>query len=256
MVIGITGPLGCGKEKVFELIKARAMEKYMYLDTDNIIISILKPGTTCYNYVIEVLGDRIEKYKKGKDLRKIFKKDLMLYNAEDYKLFMDAVQPFVSCRIAKLSLSYPKKLIFVASNNLYDYDWGEKCDRIIYVDTPAEKRRKRLMDRDVYGTNHYRDIENLFMPIEEQKKKADIILEDTDRLTLKRGVKKMLNDLVSFKKFVDKGMVPLPTVEVRQKDADRLEEVRKERQKVEEKSNEPIVETKPKRRGRPPKKKD
>lgn len=252
MVIGITGPLGCGKEKVFELIKARAMEKYMYLDTDDIIISVLKPGTTCYNYVIEVLGDRIEKYKKGKDLRTIFKNDLLLYNAEDYKLFMDAVQPFVSCRIAKLSLNFPQKLIFVASNNLYDYDWGEKCDRIIYVNTPPEKRRKRLMDRKVYGTNHYRDIENLFMPIEEQKKKADIILEDTDRLTLKRGVKKMLKDLISFKKFADNGMVPLPTIEVRQKDANRLEEARKEQQKkLEEKE-----EVKPKRRGRPPKKKD
>lgn len=252
MVIGITGPLGCGKEKVFELIKARAMEKYMYLDTDDIIISVLKPGTTCYNYVIEVLGDRIEKYKKGKDLRAIFKNDLLLYNAEDYKLFMDAVQPFVSCRIAKLSLNFPQKLIFVASNNLYDYDWGEKCDRIIYVNTPPEKRRKRLMDRKVYGTNHYRDIENLFMPIEEQKKKADIILEDIDRLTLKRGVKKMLNDLIAFKKFADNGMVPLPTIEVRQKDANRLEEARKEQQKkLEEKE-----EVKPKRRGRPPKKKD
>lgn len=252
MVIGITGPLGCGKEKVFELIKARAMEKYMYLDTDDIIISVLKPGTTCYNYVIEVLGDRIEKYKKGKDLRVIFKNDLLLYNAEDYKLFMDAVQPFVSCRIAKLSLNFPQKLIFVASNNLYDYDWGEKCDRIIYVNTPPEKRRKRLMDRKVYGTNHYRDIENLFMPIEEQKKKADIILEDIDRLTLKRGVKKMLKDLIAFKKFADNGMVPLPTIEVRQKDANRLEEARKEQQKkLEEKE-----EVKPKRRGRPPKKKD
>lgn len=252
MVIGITGPLGCGKEKVFELIKARAMEKYMYLDTDDIIISVLKPGTTCYNYVIEVLGDRIEKYKKGKDLRAIFKNDLLLYNAEDYKLFMDAVQPFVSCRIAKLSLNFPQKLIFVASNNLYDYDWGEKCDRIIYVNTPPEKRRKRLMDRKVYGTNHYRDIENLFMPIEEQKKKADIILEDIDRLTLKRGVKKMLKDLIAFKKFADNGMVPLPTIEVRQKDANRLEEARKEQQKkLEEKE-----EVKPKRRGRPPKKKD
>lgn len=252
MVIGITGPLGCGKEKVFELIKARAMEKYMYLDTDDIIISVLKPGTTCYNYVIEVLGDRIEKYKKGKDLRAIFKNDLLLYNAEDYKLFMDAVQPFVSCRIAKLSLNFPQKLIFVASNNLYDYDWGEKCDRIIYVNTPPEKRRKRLMDRKVYGTNHYRDIENLFMPIEEQKKKADIILEDIDRLTLKRGVKKMLKDLIAFKKFADNGMVPLPTIEVRQKDSNRLEEARKEQQKkLEEKE-----EVKPKRRGRPPKKKD
>lgn len=252
MVIGITGPLGCGKEKVFELIKARAMEKYMYLDTDDIIISVLKPGTTCYNYVIEVLGDRIEKYKKGKDLRAIFKNDLLLYNAEDYKLFMDAVQPFVSCRIAKLSLNFPQKLIFVASNNLYDYDWGEKCDRIIYVNTPPEKRRKRLMDRKVYGTNHYRDIENLFMPIEEQKKKADIILEDIDRLTLKRGVKKMLKDLIAFKKFADNGMVPLPTIEVRQKDANRLEEARIEQQKkLEEKE-----EVKPKRRGRPPKKKD
>ena len=252
MVIGITGPLGCGKEKVFELIKARAMEKYMYLDTDDIIISVLKPGTTCYNYVIEVLGDRIEKYKKGKDLRAIFKNDLLLYNAEDYKLFMDAVQPFVSCRIAKLSLNFPQKLIFVASNNLYDYDWGEKCDRIIYVNTPPEKRRKRLMDRKVYGTNHYRDIENLFMPIEEQKNKADIILEDIDRLTLKRGVKKMLKDLIAFKKFADNGMVPLPTIEVRQKDANRLEEARKEQQKkLEEKE-----EVKPKRRGRPPKKKD
>ena len=42
------------------------------------------------------------------------------------------------------------------------------------------------MDRKVYGTNHYRDIENLFMPIEEQKKKADIILEDQKKNAMKR----------------------------------------------------------------------
>lgn len=236
MVIGITGPLGCGKDSVIKLIKKRANEKYMYLNTDEIIISLLKPGTTCYNYVCEVLGEeRLNKYKNPQSLRYIYTHNLMLYNPKDYLDFMNAVQPFVSCRIAKLTVNFPNKLIFIVSNNLYDYDWAEKCDRIIYINTPAKTRRYRLMKKNFYGTNHYKAIEELFISEEEQINKADIIINSTDKITLKKEIKKMLKDLLKFKKFTDSGMIPLPTIEIREKDANRLKEVKELKENKEEK---------------------
>lgn len=259
MVIGITGPIGCGKDSVIKMIKDLAMEKYIYLNTDKIILSLLTPNTPCYNCVKEILGEeRLSKYDTPNDLRKIFQNHQILYNPKDYKDFISATQPFVSCSIAKLTIKFPDKLIFIISNNLYDYDWYEKCDRVVYINTPSENRRKRLINKKFFGTNNYKNFENMFISPKEQKERADIILNAPKKEVLKKELKKMLKDLVIFKKFADKGMVPLPAEDIRKRDAEILQKRAREKEEndIAKSSKEEIKEIKPKkRRGRPPKQK-
>lgn len=207
MVIGIVGAEAAGKTALFKAIKDIAREKYVYVDIDKTIPYLLKKGGNCYNQLVEELGDRDILNRFGDIpwdiLNKRFIDDLELFHD-----FMKIVQPYVSAYLSKLITSCPNRLIFMSSTYLLDFDWKDKCDRIVCVDSRDGLRMKRMRNRRCNRAMYEKILARTKSP-EYMKEHADIVLTNDDKAIFKKEVKKMMRELLNFKKFVDMGMIPL-----------------------------------------------
>jgi dephospho-CoA kinase len=252
MVVGITGPMGFVPQRMLNMINSLIrVNSYVYLNIEATIGNLLKKDSNCYKQVIEKMGDRLDKYKeinaknfkKGSfDLKRIYKTGIIYKYPEDYRVFMDTVQPYVSACIARNIMNNPDEVIFVSANHLFDYDWAEKCDRIVYVDASRYAKSSGWMQYHI--TRHEaRAIDEQFMPLEEQKKKSDFVISKTkDTEGFENEVKWMVIELLKFNNFVKATNMPLPSDEVRKKDQDRLKEVDAERKEIAEKEGKEVPE--------------
>ena len=112
--------------------------------------------------------------------------------------------PFIEKRIleeiAAADTSPDVKFIVLDGAILLETGWHRHCDKIVFVDTPRDVRLARLQEKRGWDEQELsRRIESVQMPLEEKKKRADVVLvNDSDFEKVYRQAKDALERLQQY----------------------------------------------------------
>lgn len=221
MIIGITGVIGSGKGRVINIFKDvlpnDMKRKFFYVDMDEKIGCLLHIDTPTYNQLKENLGENWKQYEE-KGIGHHYRCHKIMKNPDDYRIFMDTMRPYVTCKIAKIaSKFYNEKDIIIFCNHLLDYEWSQFCDRIIVVDTSEDNMLRRLKKKGVRDKEIAKETVSKFLTNEELLQKADYIIHDDEPDIMKKEIKKMVKELLQFRQFINNGMIPSVSKEIVEK---------------------------------------
>lgn len=158
--IGITGGVGAGKSQVLKYLKEKDGVKVML--ADEIAHELMKPGTVCYNKIIEktkgidLLHDKSKEFS-GEKLSKF-----MFSDNANLKLINDIVHPAVKSYVKSI---YEKEFLFgktkilvLEAALLIEENYNEICDELWYIYTSEENRYKRLKENRGYSDERIKGI--------------------------------------------------------------------------------------------------
>lgn len=172
-IIGITGSIATGKSTVTSYVRDKG---YPVIDSDAIAYYALTKDSDCIQRVKE-LFDCMDK-KGAIDRKKLGK--VIFQDAHAKAQLESIIHPYVIQEIQKLIATYStNEVVFLDIPLLYESHLEYLCTKIVVVYVNQELEIKRLMKRDTIDEKYARIIINNQMSIEEKKKRADIVLDNS-----------------------------------------------------------------------------
>ncbi len=195
-VIGLTGGIGTGKSTVARLFKDKGIP---VIDLDQLVRDLQKPGKDVYRQIVEVFGKEILQ-KDGtlnrKELGRIVFKD-----SQKREKLNRIVHPAVLNKLRELIFRYQasqEKFVVVEVPLLYELKLDNIFDSVILVYAPKDIQIKRIMERDNLTLEEAIDRINSQLSIEEKKKLADIIIDNSGSFeNTKKQFDSIFNQLIS-----------------------------------------------------------
>ncbi|WP_024791252.1 dephospho-CoA kinase [Lebetimonas sp. JS032] len=173
--IFLTGGIGTGKSTVASLLK---LYGYKIIDADKISKKIF-----------EEKKDKIKEIF-GTDNRKKLRK-IVFNDKEKLKILEDLILP-----VLELAKKHEKDgvIYFVDLPLFFEKQNYPEFDKVLVVYTPKDFQIKRVIKRDKVDEKGALSIINNQMNIEEKKKKADFVIENSKDLKyLQKEIEKFLN---------------------------------------------------------------
>ncbi|GAX86742.1 dephospho-CoA kinase [Lebetimonas natsushimae] len=176
----LTGGVGTGKSTVASFLK---LYGYKIIDADEISKKIFENKK---EKIKEIFGttDR-------KELRKIVFND-----KEKLKILEDLILPEVKKKVLNLAKKYEKDgvIYFVDLPLFFEKQNYDEFDKVLVVYAPKDLQIKRVMNRDMVDEKGALSIINNQMDIEEKKKRADFIIDNSKDLKhLQREIENFLD---------------------------------------------------------------
>lgn len=210
MVIGITGIIGTQKKEFMKLFKEKYPKYWghltLYIDGDEKLGGLLHIDTPSFNSVKENLGDEWEKYQ-DKGICHYYNTDKLMRNPDDYKIFMDTMRPYMTCKLSKIcGRFYKEKIIVIFMNHLLDYEWSEFCDKIIVIQNSEERRNRRYKKKGI-KPDKVPELLSKFLSEEECIEKADWVINfsEENEVVRNRAMKTMMKGLSAYRKALESG---------------------------------------------------
>ena len=180
--IGITGGVGAGKSSILAYIR----ENYpceIYL-ADEVAHEVKKPGTKCFQEIVQILGEDVLDDNGEIDKRcmakKIFADELLLKKINDS--VHPAVKIYLLNRLEKARKAGKVKLFFVEAALLIECGYGELVDEMWYVYAKESVRRRRLRESRGYSEEKIDQIFNAQLSEEEFRKNSDFVIDNSGSL--------------------------------------------------------------------------
>lgn len=160
-ILGITGNIGCGKTTVLQYLQGHY--KAFVLELDRVAAKLQEKGGSCYEPMIQILGEQII----GPDGELDRKKAAAIMFADErlVKAVNEAVHPKVKAYILETiqRLSEDKggedaSLLVIESALLLDDDYDRICDEVWYIYADDAARTERLMASRGYTKEKIRSI--------------------------------------------------------------------------------------------------
>lgn len=150
--IGITGGVGAGKSKILSYLAKKPDTTVML--ADEIAHELMKPGTECYDKIVETFGaDEICLPEGGFDRPKLAK--VIFSDATNRQRMNDIVHPavkeYVKRRVSEERKRGVLKLLILEAALLIEEHYDEICDELWYIYTREDIREERLMKNRGYS---------------------------------------------------------------------------------------------------------
>jgi len=178
--IVLTGGIGTGKSTVASFLK---LYGYKIIDADKISKEIFE---TKKEKIKEIFGTT-----NRKELRNIVFND-----KEKLKILEDLILPEVKKEVLNLAKKYEKDEVkyFVDLPLFYEKQNFKEFEKVLVVYTPKEIQIQRVIKRDGIDENLAKAILNNQLDIEEKRKKADFIIDNSKDLKhLQKEIENFLN---------------------------------------------------------------
>lgn len=189
-VIGLTGGIATGKSTVSKMLREKGL---FVIDADHLVKEIYKQDET--KKFIATLSSQV--IKAGEidfnKLREIFFREKKIKTSVEDFIYLRLPQQF------KESLKEAGKAPFVIYDVplLFEKELDKRVDKTIVVYAPRKTQLSRLMKRDGHFEEMAMTILDHQLDIEEKKKKADIVVDNSGSLEdLAEEVKKLLRLLI------------------------------------------------------------
>lgn len=143
IILGITGGIGCGKSEICQELKNRYGAFVMTADT--ISHEMLKPGSSCYDELTELLGEEMKKPDGSFDRKKVG--DLAFAKPEIITGMNEILHPAVLDRIfdlLDLAEQKKRKLAVIEAALLLEAGYKQYCTEVWYIYASEKTRVKRL----------------------------------------------------------------------------------------------------------------
>ena len=143
-VIGITGGIGSGKSRVLEYLKG--LDLYV-VEADKTAKELMKPGTACYDRIVEGFGREI--VGEGGFLDSARLGSIVFSDEAKLELLNGIVHPAVKEYIIQdiaAAESRGEKVYALEAALLIEDGYREICDELWYIYADRETRIKRLIE--------------------------------------------------------------------------------------------------------------
>ena len=177
-LIGLTGGIATGKSTVSAILtKAGAF----IIDADRIARAVVKKGLPAYREIVHRFGAEI--LLPDGEINRNMLADVIFNDHQKKQLLNSIVHPHVNeevnLQIKQIQKTHPNAVIVLDVPLLIEAGMHDDLSDIIVVYAPQKIQIKRLMQRD-----HISETEALArvrsqMPIEEKKKKATIVIDNS-----------------------------------------------------------------------------
>lgn len=181
MNIGLTGGIACGKSTVSQMLVEKGAA---LVDADQIAREVVLPGHPVLEQIVERFGQAVL-HEDGTLHRKALGK-IVFQNEQARKELEAIMHPSIrSCmkeRMRALEAENPDRLVVVDVPLLFESKLEAMFDRIMVVYVPQHVQLQRLMQRDRVGEKEALQKIDAQLPIEEKKKRADIVIDNAGTL--------------------------------------------------------------------------
>ena len=176
--IAVTGNIGSGKSTFSKFIEE---EGFKVIYADELSKDILSKDTSVKEKVIKKFGK--ESYQNGK-LNKKFLTEKVFSNKQNLAHLESILHPVVIKKSVDLMNSCLNKddLVFLEAALIYEADMEDLFDYVILIAADRELRFKRKKQSDGYTEEQFAERENLQIPQDEKRKRADFIFENNSDL--------------------------------------------------------------------------
>lgn len=180
--IGITGGVGAGKSLVLNYIKEHYRAK-IYM-ADDIANFLKEPGQSCYQPVIDLLGEDIldedKRIDKAKMAEKIFAQRDLLQKIN--AVIHPAVKAYVCAEIETESRKNEQDFFILEAALLIEEHYDEILDELWYIRADEEVRSERLKASRNYSDEKIRNIMNNQMSDAVFMKHCKVVIENNGDL--------------------------------------------------------------------------
>lgn len=191
--IGMTGGIGCGKNKVAEMFNQLG---FYTIDSDVSSRKVMEKGEPAYEKIVSVFGESILD-EQGNILRKKLG-HIVFNNKEKLKMLENIVHPAIykyeKKERSKIFGRNDKAVVITHAALIIESKSIDKYDALIVISCPDEIQVKRVMQRDNFSEEKARNIVSHQIPNEERLKYADFIIDNSSTLDdLYKEVKRVHN---------------------------------------------------------------
>ncbi len=179
--IGMTGGIGCGKNKVAEMFNQLG---FYTIDSDVSSRKVMEKGEPAYEKIVSVFGESILD-EQGNILRKKLG-HIVFNNKEKLKMLENIVHPAIykyeKKERSKIFGRNDKAVVITHAALIIESKSIDKYDALIVISCPDEIQVKRVTERDNCSEEKARNIVSHQMPNAERLKYADFIIDNSSTL--------------------------------------------------------------------------
>jgi dephospho-CoA kinase len=178
MRVGLTGSIATGKSSVANMLKE--LGAYI-IDADEIAHDALKKTEKPYKQILDVFGSNILDEQGNIDRKKLG--SIVLNDKQKLAVLESIIHPYVQQKrkeIEESILQHDRNAVIIYDVPLlFEKHLENSFDKIIVVYVPKDIQIKRLMKRQNISYDEALNLINLQICIEEKKKKADFVIDNS-----------------------------------------------------------------------------
>lgn len=192
--IAITGNIGSGKSTFSKFIESFGC-KVIY--ADNLSKSLLESNYLIKKKIIETFGN--EAYVNNKPNKK-FLADTVFQNTKKLSMLESILHPEVIKLSVKMMDEHLKKhnLVFLEAALIYEADMEKYFDYVVLITADKDIRFNRKKVSENYTREAFDKREELQIPQDEKRKRADFIFENNSDLNSLKNKVKLLFTLLGY----------------------------------------------------------
>ena len=180
IVAGLTGGIATGKSTVSAIFESAGA---IIIDADHIAREAVKKDAPAWHKIVEHFGRDI--LLRDGEINRLLLGDIVFNNPVEKEILNDIVHPFVMAethkRLKQIGGAAPKAVVILDVPLLIEAGMHKGLAEVIVVYAPEHIQLQRLIQRD-----HLSEADALArirsqMPIDEKKKWASIVIDNTGR---------------------------------------------------------------------------
>lgn len=176
-VIGLTGGIASGKSTVLRIFETEGVP---VICLDELARAAVRPGAPALEDIKRTFGE--EFINREGELDRDLMASMVFRDPDKRRVLESIIHPRVLQAAASLIRSFEQsghRLVVEDVPLLYEIGFEHHCDVVVVVYVPAEVQERRLIDRDRMTREHARARIGAQMPIEDKKKRADYVIDNT-----------------------------------------------------------------------------
>ncbi len=182
VIAGLTGGIASGKSTVSRMLADAGAR---IIDADQIAREVVQPGTSAYGEIVSVFGRHILQSDGAIDRKRLGD---VIFNDPEKKARLNAiVHPRVFQRtdqmIADIANQAPEAVVILDVPLLLEAGMDRDLAELIVVYIPESLQLERLMARDGINVADAMARIRSQMPIEEKRKRASIVIDNSGSLS-------------------------------------------------------------------------
>jgi dephospho-CoA kinase len=189
MIIGLTGPIGAGKNEVAKIFKE---QKAVVIDVDRIAHALYVPQTPLWQALVKAFGSKI--LKRGGEVSRRRLREIVLSDRKKLEELNRLVHPVLKEAVIseiEKQKKLGKELMVVSAALIKEIGLLSEVDEVWVVTAPKEKRIRRIVRQRKLNRKEVKAFVRAQKPEKEYLKIADVVIKNDQ--TLKKLKEKVLS---------------------------------------------------------------
>jgi dephospho-CoA kinase len=187
IVAGLTGGIATGKSTVAAILESAGA---VIIDADEIARAVVKKGLPAWHKIVKYFGRHI--LLASGEINRSFLGDIVFNNSKKKEVLNTIVHPYVKeetgKRLKQIQKDTPQAVVILDVPLLLEAGMVEGLSEVIVVYAPEHIQLERLRRRDNFSETDALARIRSQMPIEEKKKLASIVIDNSGTKEMTRQV--------------------------------------------------------------------